>query len=106
MLRRLSARVRANPLSKWYRRLSPITRGCLLMVLGTVLFALMHTAIRYITQRLSGMEVAFFRNLFGLMVIAPLLMRYGPRLFYTEKLGLHVLRAVINAISMVLFFVG
>jgi drug/metabolite transporter (DMT)-like permease len=105
-MRRLSVLIRANPLSRWYRRLSPIARGCLLMVVGTLLFAGMHTAIRHITQGLSGIEVAFFRNLFGLFVIAPLLVRYGPRLFYTEKLGLHVLRAVINAISMVAFFVG
>ena len=96
----------ANPLSDWYRRLSPVAKGCLLMVLGTLLFAAMHTAIRYATQHLSGFEVAFFRNLFGLMVIAPLLMRYGPALFHTQKLGLHLLRAVINAVSMVCFFIG
>jgi drug/metabolite transporter (DMT)-like permease len=105
-MRRLFALIRANPLSKRYRRLSPIARGCLLMVTGTLLFAGMHAAIRHITQSLSGMEVAFFRNLFGLFVIAPLLVRYGPALFHTEKLKLHLVRAVINAVSMILFFIG
>ena len=76
------------------------------MVLGTLVFAAMHTAIRHTTQHLSGLEVAFFRNLFGLIVIAPLLVRYGPALFHTQKLGLHLMRAVINAISMLCFFVG
>ena len=103
-MRRLSALILANPLLEWYRRISPTARGCLLMVLGTLVFAAMHAAIRHATQHLSGVEVAFFRNLFGLFVIAPLLMRYGPALFHTQKLGLHLLRAVINAVSMVAFF--
>jgi drug/metabolite transporter (DMT)-like permease len=105
-MQQLALLILANPLSDWYRRLSPVAKGCLLMVSGTLLFAAMHTAIRYATQQLSGFEVAFFRNLFGLMVIAPLLMRRGPALFHTQKLGLHLLRAVINAVSMICFFVG
>ena len=105
-MRRFIAFLRANPISKGFRRFSPITRACILMVLATLLFAAMHTAIRYMAQRISGMEVAFFRNLFGLIVIVPVLARYGPRLFYTEKLKLHVLRACINALSMISFFVG
>jgi drug/metabolite transporter (DMT)-like permease len=105
-MRRLFAFLRANPLSKGFRRFSPMTRACILMVLATLLFAAMHTAIRYMAQRLSGMEVAFFRNLFGLIVVLPVLARYGPRLFYTEKLKLHILRACINACSMISFFVG
>ena len=105
-MRRFFALLRANPISRGFRRLSPIMRACLLMVLATLLFAAMHAAIRYVTQRMSGIEVAFFRNLFGLIVIAPVLARYGPRLFYTEKLKLHVFRACLNAFSMLAFFVG
>jgi drug/metabolite transporter (DMT)-like permease len=105
-MRRFFALLRANPVSRGFRRLSPMTRACLLMVLATLLFAAMHAAIRYVTQRMSGIEVAFFRNLFGLIVIAPVLARYGPRLFYTEKLKLHVFRACLNAFSMLAFFVG
>jgi drug/metabolite transporter (DMT)-like permease len=105
-MRYLSALLLANPVMVWYRGISPMARGCLLMVMGTLLFAAMHTAIRHATQHLSGVEVAFFRNLFGLFVIAPLLVRYGPALFHTQKFGLHFMRAVINAVSMVAFFVG
>jgi drug/metabolite transporter (DMT)-like permease len=76
-MRRLFAFLRANPISKGFRRLSPITRACILMVLATLLFAAMHAAIRYVAQRISGMEVAFFRNLFGLIVIVPVLAATG-----------------------------
>jgi drug/metabolite transporter (DMT)-like permease len=76
------------------------------MLLGTQMFAAMHAAIRYTTQHLPAVEAAFFRNVFGLVVIAPLLVRYGPGLFHTRRLGLHVLRATINVCSMLTFFLG
>jgi drug/metabolite transporter (DMT)-like permease len=95
-----------SPLVARYERLSLVSRGCLLMVVATLLFAGMHAASRHATQHLSGVEVAFFRNLFGLVVIVPLLVRFGPRLFHTEKFSLHMLRALINAVSMVAFFIG
>ncbi|MGE3066556.1 MAG: DMT family transporter [Hyphomicrobiaceae bacterium] len=99
-------RDRTHALLDWFQSLSPVARGCLLMFVQTVMFSGMHTAIRYVTQRLPGAEVAFFRNLFGLVVIMPLLVRYGPSLFRTEKFGLHVFRALLNVFSMVAFFIG
>jgi hypothetical protein len=45
-MRSLLALVRATPLLSKFNSLSPVTRACLLMVLGTVMFAAMHTAIR------------------------------------------------------------
>ena len=89
-----------------WNRLPADTRGCALMLLSTLMFAAMHAAIRHATQVVPAVEVAFFRNLFGLLVIAPLLMRYGIGVFRTNKLGLHVLRAILNVLSMLAFFVG
>jgi drug/metabolite transporter (DMT)-like permease len=100
------ALARTLPLLGAYRGLHPAARGCALMVLATFMFAGMHTAIRHSTQHLPPVEVAFFRNLFGLVVIVPLLARYGTSLFRTDKLSLHVLRAVLNVFSMLAFFVG
>jgi drug/metabolite transporter (DMT)-like permease len=102
----LLALARDNPLMNAYRNLSTVARGCLLMLVATFMFACMHAAIRYTTQQLPAVEVAFFRNLFGLFVIAPLLVRYGLGVFHTKKLGLHVLRAFLNVFSMLAFFVG
>lgn len=96
----------AAPLIDAIGRLSPITRACVLMMMSTMMFAGMHTAIRYTTQHMPAVEVTFFRNLFGLFVIVPLLVRHGAALFYTEKLGLHVFRALLNVFSMLSFFVG
>ena len=95
-----------QPLLGSWTRLPAVTRGCALMLLSTVMFAGMHAAIRHTTQFVPPVEVAFFRNLFGLLVIAPLLMRYGVGVFRTNKLGLHVMRACLNVVSMLAFFVG
>ena len=76
------------------------------MLLATFMFSGMHTAIRHATQYLPAVEVAFFRNLFGLVVIAPLLVRYGAGLFRTRRLGLHAMRSVLNVFSMLAFFIG
>jgi len=57
------------PLLTSYRALSTLTRGCPLMLLGTQMFAAMHAANRYPRQQLPAVEAAFFRNLFGLVVI-------------------------------------
>jgi drug/metabolite transporter (DMT)-like permease len=105
-MRRLLALTDGWSLLARYRALSPVPRGCLLMLVGTLMFAAMHAAIRHTTQHLPAVEAAFFRNVFGLLVIAPLLLRHGPALFYTKRLGLHVLRAILNVFSMLAFFVG
>jgi drug/metabolite transporter (DMT)-like permease len=105
-MRFLPPRGGAALLLKTVGGLSPVTRACLLMTVGTVMFAAMHTAIRYTTQRVPPVEAAFFRNLFGLVVILPLLVRHGLGLFHTERLGLHVLRALLNVFSMLAFFCG
>ncbi len=95
-----------QPMIISWNRLPGVTRGCALMLLSTLMFAGMHAAIRHTTQAVPAVEVAFFRNLFGLIVIAPLLMRYGVSVFRTNKLSLHVLRALLNVLSMLAFFVG
>ena len=89
-----------------YQGLHPVVRASALMMLATFMFAGMHTAIRYATQQLPPVEVAFFRNVFGLFVVAPMLVRYGPGLFRTDKLGLHVVRSLLNVVSMLAFFIG
>lgn len=89
-----------------WTRLPVVSRGCALMLLSTLMFAGMHAAIRHTTQFVPPVEVAFFRNLFGLLVILPMLMRYGAVVFRTQRPMLHVQRAVLNVLSMLAFFIG
>jgi len=81
-----------------------IPRGILLMILATILFSIMHASIKHISSGIHPFEVAFFRNLFGLIVIAPWFIKYGIKPLVTKKIKLHFLRSFFNVIAMLTFF--
>ena len=74
------------------------------MILATLLFSIMHASIKHISSDIHPFEVAFFRNLFGLLVIAPWFIKYGIKPLITNKIKLHFLRSVFNVIAMLTFF--
>src|SRR3546814_18334727 len=57
-----------------------------------------------VSQELPPIEVAFFRNLFGFVVLMPALIRSRFTAFRTTKLHLHAIRGGVNSISMMMFF--
>lgn len=89
----------------WARQ-STIMRGIVLMCLSTIAFAFMHTLVRHISAELPVFQIAFFRNLFGLIVLLPLIVRSNFELFRSNRIGLHALRGVINIGAMLMFFMA
>lgn len=83
---------------------TPVLRGILLMCASTVAFSVMHGLVRFVSDVLPPFQIAFFRNIFGLMFLMPLLLRSRFSLLRTERLGLHALRGVINIAAMLMFF--
>ena len=81
-----------------------VTRGIVLMMVSTVGFATMHVLIRYISGELHPIQIAFFRNFFGLVVFLPWFLRYGLAPLRTKQLKLHALRAGLNVCAMFAFF--
>ena len=79
-------------------------RGVLLMFGSTFLIAAMHAAIRQVSADLHPFEIAFFRNLFGLIIVLPWFLRYGLAPLRTQRIGLHGLRAGFNILAMLSFF--
>ena len=74
------------------------------MVFACVLFGAMHVGVRHVTQSIHPFEAAFFRNLFGLLVLAPSFITRGWRPLRTRRFGLHCVRAVLNVVAMLSFF--
>jgi len=78
------------------------------MLCSTVLFSCMHGLIRYVSADLHPYEIAFFRNLLGMVVYVPWLVRYGMAPFVapfrTGRWHLHFVRAALNVVSMLCFF--
>ncbi len=79
-------------------------RGIFWMVLGTLFISVMHSSIRHLSDAIHPFEIAFFRNLFALIVIVPWILKYGWSPFRTRRIGLMSLRAVINVVAMLCFF--
>lgn len=79
-------------------------RAAALMLASTVFFGLMAVTIRLASETLSTFEIAFFRNLFGLLALLPLLMRSAPGVFRTQQLPLYLLRSAIGIGSMLCGF--
>lgn len=83
---------------------TPALRGIVLMCLSTVAFSIMHGLVRFVSEVLPPFQIAFFRNIFGLAFLLPLLMRSRFTMLRTKRIGLHALRGVINIAAMLMFF--
>ncbi len=89
---------------KYWARLSGTARGVLIMVASTLAFSAMHAAIVVTARDLHPFQIAFFRNIFGLLIFLPVVVRSGFGFMATRRPGLHMLRALLNVIAMLTFF--
>lgn len=76
------------------------------MALSTVAFVSMHAAVRHVSKELHPLEIAFFRQFFGIVALAPIFFRYGLAPLRTKQLPLHTARAAVNVIAMFAFYYG
>ena len=67
-----------------WRGQSPVMRRVVMMCLSTVAFAVMHLSVRVVSAELHPFQIAFFRNLFGLAFLVPLLIGPGFAQMQTE----------------------
>lgn len=74
------------------------------MLASTLCFGVMAIAIRLASQTLNTLEIAFFRNLFGLLAVLPLVMRVDPASLRTTQLSRYFVRCVIGIFSMLAGF--
>ena len=79
-------------------------RAAGLMLASTVSFGLMAVLIRLVSKQLAMTEIAFFRNLFGLLALLPLLWRGAPAVFRTRQLPRYFVRSAIGIGSMLCGF--
>jgi drug/metabolite transporter (DMT)-like permease len=87
-----------------FDRLPPGVRGATYMIASCAGFACMIALIRHTSKELHPFEIAFFRNLVGLLMMLPLVVRSGPGTLRTGRLSLHLLRAVLGFGSMLCWF--
>jgi len=82
-----------------------VVQGALFILLSELMFASMGAAVKAASQLgLPNEMLVFMRNLMGLFIITPLLLRYGAAELRTSVYPLHLLRAVLGVSAMYSFF--
>lgn len=82
----------------------PVLRGLGWMLVAAAGSSSMNGLIRHLSADIHTFEIALFRNVFGLLVLVPLVLDAGRAALRTQKLRLHALRGVLNAVAMLSFF--
>ncbi|MFQ5959630.1 MAG: DMT family transporter, partial [Alphaproteobacteria bacterium] len=79
-------------------------RGAIWMVGSGVCFTVLTGLIRYLSETIDPLEIVFFRNLFGMVVMLPWLMRNGIGTLRTRRLPLYTLRSLVGLVAMIAWF--
>ncbi len=80
--------------------------GMVCILIATFFFSTTNAIIRALSSDLPPVEIAFFRSIFGLLLLLPLVIWYGRDSIRTKRPELHLARGVLHAVSMILWFVA
>lgn len=76
--------------------------GCL--TLSALLFSVMGICIRYASHTVDNYTIVFFRNVVGLILFLPFILKQGTSFVKTEKLWMHTWRSIVGLAAMYGFF--
>ena len=79
-------------------------RGAFWMVVSCACFAVLTAIVRYATTEVHPFQVAFLRNLFGLMFMLPWVWHVGRAGLQTQRFRLHATRSVMTLGTMLCWF--
>jgi drug/metabolite transporter (DMT)-like permease len=81
--------------------------GILLILLSSLTFVVMNAVVKTISDRLSPMEIGFFRQLFSLIIVLAIVARRGglPVLKTRRPLG-HLFRGLIGNSAMIIYLLS
>ena len=74
--------------------------GALWMIASGIVFTAQNAVVKQLGTRLDSFEIAFFRCLFGFLVLVPFLARGGATTLMTGRPLLHVTRALVGVSTM------
>jgi drug/metabolite transporter (DMT)-like permease len=86
--------------------LPPVVEAALLMVFGAICVAVQNGLIRVASAEIHTFEVVFFRNLFGLAAMLPLLGGVGLGMFRARSPGRLLLMSAWHVLGMICYFLA
>ncbi|MDP6787038.1 MAG: DMT family transporter [Rhodospirillales bacterium] len=81
-------------------------RGMILVLIAALASAAMNVCVRHVAAEMHPFQAAFFRSLFGLLLLLPLILRHGLGHLRTPRPVLHSIRGAIQAAVILLAFTG
>jgi drug/metabolite transporter (DMT)-like permease len=87
-------------------RLDPTVQGLIWASLAGLLFVLLNTMARYLTQQFDPFQSQFLRYLCGLAVMLPFVMRAGLAAYKPKDVKGQFLRGAVHALGLGLWFVA
>ena len=73
-------------------------------IVYAALIAGMHVCIRLVSEGMHPFEIAFFRNIFALLVLIPWFWKLGLAPLKTKRFGLLFTRGAVNTVCMLAYF--
>ena len=89
-----------------YAYIPPPLRGVLLMMVSALGVVAMNVSIRQIADDIHPFVIAFFRHSIGICLLIPLFVRPGSNPFRTANFPLQGLRAILNVVAMLAYFLA
>lgn len=81
-----------------------VIQGALLILLGEGLLSVMGAIIKHLSADMPTEHIVFYRNLFGLIMLIPIIMHNGFSQLKTQFIHFHLLRAAVGLSAMYGFF--
>ncbi len=78
--------------------------GAILIVASELMFASMGACVKALSSSLPNEMTVFLRNIFGLGLLSPLILRNRSQLLQTKIIHFHLLRAIAGLSAMYCFF--
>jgi len=94
------------PLVAAYEAVPPALRAVALMVAAAFCLTGMNVSVKFIAGDIHPFAIAFFRHVIGVTLMAPLFLRRAGNPLRTSRLGLHGVRAALNVIAMLAYFLA
>lgn len=85
-------------------RTNNLILGCILAMFAELCFVGMGSLVKLLSENLPSQNILFFRNLFGLLILLPLIFKLGVSTLKTDNIKWHFLRSLSGVTAMYCFF--
>lgn len=98
-LKKIHNTVNTTPFLRWF-----VSKGYAQGAFWAIMICLVSVSndvlMRFLGERLHSVEIVFFRFLFSMLTVLPLMFSQGAKLFKTQQPEMHTLRAIIGAVAL------